>query len=359
MAKRDYYEVLGVDQSATADQIKKAYRTLAMKLHPDRNPDNPEAEEGFKEASEAYQVLSDAQKRAAYDRYGHAGLNAQGFQGVGDIGDIFSQFRDIFGQDFFGDIFGGGGRRARRDQPQRGGDLRENVVLTLREAFEGVKKDIEVEHPSPCDACQGSGAAPGTTRVKCRTCAGRGQVAIQRGVFVMQSNCPQCRGEGSTVEKPCPSCAGHGEVNTRRTVNVPLPAGIDEGQTLRVPGKGQPGTRGGPPGHLYVTVQLEPNDNFQREGDHLIHELRVSFPDAALGIDVTIPTIDGKTMKLKIPAGTQPGDQITLSGNGFPRVQGRGRGDLVAIVHVDVPKKLSSKAKKLLAELRDAMRGDD
>ncbi|MBK8171173.1 MAG: molecular chaperone DnaJ [Sandaracinaceae bacterium] len=352
MAKRDYYEVLSVERTATIDVIKKSYKALALKHHPDRNPGDAAAEEAFKEASEAFQVLNDPNKRAAYDRYGHAGLDAQGYHGVGDVGDIFSQFRDIFGQDFFGDVFGGG-RRPRRDQPQRGGDLRVAVSITLAEALEGVKKDIEIEHPSPCETCDGSGAAAGTTRQNCSMCGGRGQVAQSRGMFVMSSPCPQCRGEGSVVTKPCESCAGRGEVNVRRTVNVPLPAGIDDGQTLRVPGKGQPGTRGGPTGHLYVTVQLEPHDRYQREGEHLIYEMHVSFPDAALGTEVTIPTLDGKTTKVKVPAGLQPGDHVVLAGSGFPRLQGRGRGDLVVIVHVDIPKKLSSKAKKLLAELRE------
>lgn len=358
MAKRDYYEVLAVERTATSEQIKKSYRALALKLHPDRNPGDAAAEEGFKEASEAYQVLSDDQKRAAYDRYGHAGLDAQGYHGVGDMGDIFSQFRDIFGQDFFGDIFGGG-RRPRRDQPQRGADLRVAVSITLAEAFEGVKKDVSVEHPSPCESCDGSGAAAGTTRQTCGMCAGRGQVAQSRGMFVMSSPCPQCRGEGTTVTKPCLDCAGRGEVNLQRTVNVPLPAGIDDGQTLRVPGKGQNGTRGGPAGHLYVTVQLEPHEFFQRENEHLLYDLHISFPDAALGTEVNVPTLDGKGTKLKIPAGAQPGDQVTLSGAGFPRLQGRGRGDMVTIIHVDIPKKLSSKAKKLLAELRDTLTKGD
>jgi len=355
MPKRDYYEVLELERGATPDAVKKAYRAAALKYHPDRNQGDASAEERFKEASEAYQVLSDEQKRAAYDRYGHAGLENQGFGG-GNAADIFSQFRDIFGADVFGDLFGGGGgRRARRDGPQRGADLRAAATLSLKDAAAGVKTDVEIEFPDACGTCEGTGASPGTKREACTMCGGRGQVAHARGPFVMSSTCPQCHGEGTMVREPCRACSGRGEVAARRTVKVTIPAGIDDGQTLRVSDQGQPGRRGGPAGHLYVTVQVAPHPHFQRDGADLVHELRVSIPQAALGAEVRIPTLEGGETKVKIPAGTQSGETVVVSGAGIQRLQARGRGDLVVVVIVEVPKKLSSRAKKLLAELAEEL----
>lgn len=354
MPKRDYYEVLELERSATPDLIKKAYRSAALKFHPDRNPGNAAAEESFKEASEAYQVLSDDQKRAAYDRFGHAGLENQGFGG-GNASDIFSQFRDIFGGDIFGDLFGGGGRRTKRDGAQRGADLRTVVSLTLKDAAVGLKTDVELEYPDACGECSGTGAASGSRREQCAPCGGRGQVAHSRGPFVLSTTCPQCQGEGTVVKDPCKKCRGGGEVAAHRTVKVTIPAGIDDGQTLRVSDQGQPGRRGGPSGHLYVTVQVEPHPHFQRDGADLVHELHVTFPQAALGAELRIPTLEGGEAKVKVPAGTQPGDTVVLSGAGIQRLQARGKGDLIVVVHVDVPKKLSSKAKKLLAELADEL----
>lgn len=354
MSKRDYYEVLELDRSATPDLIKKAYRSAALKFHPDRNPGNAAAEESFKEASEAYQVLSDEQKRAAYDRFGHAGLENAGFGG-GNAADIFSQFRDIFGADIFGDLFGGGGRRTKRDGPQRGADLRTVVSLSLKDAAVGLKTDVELQYPDACETCKGSGAATGTGREQCTTCGGRGQVAHARGPFVLSTTCPQCQGEGTVVRDPCKSCNGRGEVAARRTVKVTIPAGIDDGQTLRVSDQGQPGRRGGPAGHLYVTVQVEPHPQFQRDGADLVHELHVTFPQAALGAELRIPTLEGGETKVKVPAGTQSGETVVVSGAGIQRLQARGKGDLVVVVVVDVPKKLSSKAKKLLSELADEL----
>jgi molecular chaperone DnaJ len=354
MPKRDYYEVLEVERTATPDVLKKAYRTAALKFHPDRNPGNAAAEESFKEASEAYQVLSDEQKRAAYDRYGHAGLENQGFGG-GNAADIFSQFRDIFGGDLFGDLFGGGGRRARADGPQRGADLQAGVVLSLKDAALGIKTDVELQYPDACEECAGSGAAAGSRREPCATCGGRGQVAHSRGPFVLQTTCPHCQGAGTFVKDPCKKCSGRGEVSTKRTVKVTIPPGIDDGQTLRVSDQGQPGRRRGPAGHLYVTVQVEAHPQFQRDGADLVHELHVTFPQAALGVEVRIPTLEGGEAKVKVPAGTQSGDTVVLSGAGIQRLQARGKGDLIVVVHVDVPKKLSSKAKKLLAELADEL----
>jgi molecular chaperone DnaJ len=344
MAKRDYYEVLGVERSAAAADIKKPYRKLALELHPDRNPD-PSAEERFKEASEAYAVLSDADKRAQYDRFGHAGLSGGG-QGFHDIQDIFSQFGDIF-SDFFG---GGSFARARRGGPQRGADLRTAVRLSLKDAAFGAKKDVSLSYPGPCDACDGSGAEDGR-RIPCSRCTGLGQVAHSRGPFLLQTTGPNCQGAGSTVETPCKTCRGSGQQEVDRTVKVTFPEGIDHGQTLRVPGQGLAGTKGGPAGHLYVDVEIEPDPRFERDGFDLIKPLRVSFPQAALGTELVIETLDGEQAKLKIPSGTQPGETLVLRNKGIPHLHRGGRGDLIVLVQVEIPKKLSRKAKKLLDEL--------
>lgn len=349
MGKPDYYELLGVARSATEQEIKKAYRRVALECHPDRNPDDPSAEERFKLASEAYQVLSDAQKRQVYDRYGHAGLEGRGYEGFGDIGDIFSHFQDIFGE-FFGAGFGGG-RRRRRDGPTRGADVRTVVTLTLKEAAFGTQKEISVSHPSPCTACKGTGAKD-ARRETCTGCGGRGQVAHARGAFVLTTTCAQCGGEGMIAAERCAECNGRGEVPTERTVRLTVPAGVDEGQTLRLASQGQAGRLNGPAGHLYVTVQIEPDERFTRDGYDLVHELHVSFPQAALGADVPVPTLEGEET-IRVPAGIQPGDTLVVEGLGIPRLDGRGRGDLVTVVQVDVPKKLSRKAKKLLAELSE------
>lgn len=352
MAKRDYYEVLGVERSATAVEIKKAYKKLALELHPDRNPGDATAEERFKEASEAYGVLQDAEKRAVYDRYGHAGLSQQG--GFGNVEDIFSSFQDIFG-DLFG--FGGfGGGRARRDGPMRGADLRTGVALTLKEAAFGAQKEVVLQFPSPCTACDGTGAEGGKVDV-CGTCKGAGQVAHARGGFFLQTTCPTCRGAGRTASKACGECAGRGEVPVERRVKVAIPSGIDEGQSLRLAGQGQPGRRGGPAGHLYVTVQIEADERFARDGNDLVHEAHVSFTQAALGATVKVPTLEGET-DLKLPAGIQPGEHVKVRGQGVPRLDGRGRGDLVCVIQVDVPKKLSAKAKKLLLELQETFENE-
>jgi len=353
MDKRCYYEVLGVERSASGDQVKKAYRQLALKFHPDRNPGDATAEESFKEASEAFQVLSDPDKRSLYDRFGHQGLAASGGGGAGfnDVEDIFSHFQDIFG-DMFGPGFGR--RRQRRDGPMRGDDLRAALRIPLADAAAGCKKELELEHPTPCEACEATGSAT-RKRDACPTCGGRGQVAHARGPFVLQSTCAHCQGEGSVVRTPCAKCSGRGMARAERRVKVTIPAGIDDGQTLRVTGQGMPGVRGGPTGHLYVTVQVEPDPRFQRDGFDLIYELHVSYPQAALGADVEVPSIDDTMRKLHVPAGSQPGQTVTLTGAGVQRLDGRGRGDLIAVVQVDVPTKLTSKAKKLLAELQKAL----
>jgi molecular chaperone DnaJ len=349
MPKRDYYEVHGVDRSAQEPELKKAYRRLALELHPDRNPGNHEAEEKFKEASEAFQILSDPQKRAAYDRYGHAGLQGSS-QGFNDISDIFSQFGDIF-SDFFGGGFRSGGRRG---GPQRGADLRTTVVLTLKEAAFGVKRDLPLNHPGPCDKCDGSGAEGGK-RTACQRCGGAGQVAMQRGPFYVQTTCPGCRGVGSTAEVACKSCHGTGQTDISRTVKVTFPAGIDEGQTLRVPGQGLAGTQGGPTGHLYVAVAIEPDPRFERDGADLVHGLKVTYPQAALGAELEVPTLDGDPAKVKLPAGIQPGETVVIKGQGVPNLNRGGRGSLIVVVQLAVPKKVSKKAKKLLEELQEEL----
>ncbi len=354
MQKRDYYEVLGVERNATADDIKKAYRKLALKYHPDRNPDNPNAEEEFKVGSEAYAVLSDDQKRRRYDQFGHAGVEGSGGAGFSDIGDIFSQFNDLFSDFFGGGGFGQPQSRRRTTGPQAGADLRTVVQLTLHEAVFGVKKDVELSHPSPCEPCGGSGAKDSQLS-PCTTCNGKGQVAHARGPFLLSTTCPACHGRGMMPKEACPTCRGSGETNIHRKVKVTIPAGIDHGQTLRVPNQGQAGRRGGPSGHLYVTVDVGEDERFERQGQDLVHELKVPFPVAALGGDIKIPTLDGETTKAKIPAGTQPGQTVVVQGFGVPRLDGRGRGDLIAVVQVDVPKKLSWKAKGLLKELREAL----
>lgn len=351
--KRCYYEVLGVERTATEVQLKKAYRRKAIDLHPDRNPE-PGAEDLFKEASEAFEVLSDPQKREVYDRYGHEGLNRQGFQGFSNAQDIFSHFQDIFG-----DVFGmggfGGGRRQRRSQPTRGSDVRTAVQLSLVEAAFGVEKELELGHASPCETCHGTGAKDGKV-TRCGTCNGQGQVGHRQGGFIFSTTCPACRGEGSTPAARCEACAGQGEVHKERKVKVSIPAGVDTGQTLRLNGLGQAGTKGAPAGHLYVTVDITGDERFQRDGYDLLHELKVSFPQAALGALLHAPNLDpkGKDVEVKVPAGTQPGDTVVVRGAGIPRLNGSGRGDLICVVQVSVPRELSARARKLIEDLAES-----
>jgi len=354
MQKRDYYEVLGVERSASSDDVKKAYKKLALKWHPDRNPDNPQAEEEFKVCSEAYAVLSDDGKRRRYDQFGHAGVEGSGGAGFSDIGDIFSQFNDLF-SDFFGGGFGqqAQGRR-RRDGPQAGADLRTVLGLSLSEAVFGAKKDVELAHPSPCEQCQGTGAKDGQLST-CGTCQGKGQISHARGPFLLSTTCPSCQGRGMMPKESCPQCRGAGETQLQRRVKVTIPAGIDHGQTLRVPNQGQAGRRGGPSGHLYVTVDVAQDEHFERQGQDLLHELSVPFPVAALGGEIRIPTLDGESTKAKIPAGTQPGQTVVVDGFGVPRLDGRGRGKLIAVIQIAVPHKLSSRAKGLLKDLKEEL----
>lgn len=357
MSKSDYYEVLEVHREVTVIELKKAYRKKALEFHPDRNPDNPEAEEEFKICAEAYSVLSDPQKRQLYDRYGHAGLGGAGAQGFGDIGDVFSQFQDIFG-----DLFGGGGGfgfggfgRRRRDPngPARGADIRTDVSMSLREAAFGAAREIDLSHPSPCEACHGTGAKGGEVET-CATCGGRGQVARAQGAFVMTTNCPSCRGQGTQAKDACEECEGVGHVDLERVVNVNVPGGVDTGQSLRLSGKGQEGVRGGPAGDLYVTVHVEADEDFQRDGFDLVHRLAVTYPQAALGAKLEVPSFEedeDATQTVKVPSGTQPGATLIVRGGGVPRLNGRGRGDLICYVEVEVPKRLSREQKRLLKDL--------
>lgn len=346
-SKRDYYEVLGVGREASNDEIRKAYKQAALKYHPDRNPGDKEAEGKFKEATEAFSVLSDQDKKQRYDQFGHQGLEGMGgmdFSGV----DIFSHFQDLFSE-FFGGFAGGG--RARRG-PQRGADLRIQQRLTLQEAVLGCKKEMSVRAPVRCQACDGTGAAPGHNRETCKQCQGSGQVSTSRGFVMFTTSCPVCQGEGSILSHPCEKCRGAGQVDDTRKVLVTFPAGIDAGQRLRVPGQGMAGPRGAPSGDLYVDVDVEPDERFDRDGLDLATRAHVSFADAALGTEVQIPMLDDTVLDVGIPAGTQPGDVITMKGKGAPRVDGRGRGALHILVQVDVPKRVSARAKSLLQELQ-------
>lgn len=357
MAKIDYYELLEVERDADSGQLKRAYRTKAMHYHPDRNPDDPGAEEQFKLCSEAYEVLNDPQKRQIYDQYGHEGLEGRGAgPGFGDVGDIFTHFSDIFGDLFGGGGFGGGRRRS--GGATRGADLRAEMEVSLQEAAFGIEKELEISHPSPCGDCHGTGADKGELDT-CGTCGGQGQVGQRRGAFIMSTTCPACRGRGSTAKKACGKCEGAGETPTERTLRVNIPGGVDTGQSLRLAGQGQAGRQGGPSGHLYVTIYVARDERFERDGHDLLHEIHVSYPEAALGTKIQVPVLhpedEDATEKLKIPSGTQPGEALVLRGKGVPRLDGRGRGDLICVVRVDVPKRLSRKAKKLLEQLTEEL----
>lgn len=352
MQKRDYYEVLGVGKTASTDELKKAYRQLAFKFHPDRNPDNPQAELHFKEASEAWDVLSDPRKRELYDAYGHAGLDGQSFRPAEDLFEQFQgMFADFFGASFGGSGFGGGGGGGGRNRARRGRDVKTAVKLTLKEAVLGCKREITVGYPLKCAECEGSGAAKGSAPTTCNRCRGRGQVAIGSGGFTIATSCPDCGGAGSVIRTPCKECRGRGEVRQDKKVKVSIPAGIDNGQAIRLGGLGESGENGGPNGHLLVAVEVEDDPRFQREGTDLATEVRVSFAEAALGAKVEIPTIDDRKLALNVPAGTQPGEVFTFADEGVPYVDGPGRGRLLAVVKLEVPKKLNDKQRKALKDL--------
>ncbi|NMG74799.1 molecular chaperone DnaJ [Aromatoleum diolicum] len=355
MAKRDYYDVLSVNRDASDDEIKKAYRKLAMKHHPDRNPDNKESEEKFKEAKEAYEVLSDAQKRGAYDRYGHAGVDPSAGPGPGGQG--FDGFADAF-SDIFGDIFGGAGGGGRgRSNVYRGADLRYNLEISLEEAARGADKTIRIPTVEECDTCHGSGAKPGTQPKPCPTCGGAGQVRIQQGFFSIQQTCPKCHGTGRIVPDPCRDCGGAGRVKRQKTLEVKIPAGIDEGMRLRHAGHGEPGVNGGPPGDLYVEIHIRAHAVFQRDHDDLHCEMPVSFTIAALGGEIEIPTLEGMA-RLKIPAETQSGRVFRLRGKGIRNVRSQAHGDLMCHVLVETPVNLTERQKELLREFEEVSSSD-
>jgi molecular chaperone DnaJ len=355
MAKRDYYEVLGVERGASEAELKKAYRRLAMKYHPDRNPDDKAAEEKFKEANEAYEVLSDASKRSAYDQYGHAGVDPS-MGGGGGFGAGNANFSDIFG-DVFSDFFGGGGRGGQRGGPQRGSDLRYTLELDLEEAVRGTTVTIRVPTLVACKPCEGSGAKKGSAPVTCTTCGGIGQVRMQQGFFSVQQTCPRCHGSGKMISDPCGSCHGQGRVEEHKTLSVKVPAGVDTGDRIRLTGEGEAGTQGGPAGDLYVVVNVREHAIFQRDGKHLYCEVPISFADAALGGELEVPTLDGR-VKLKIPEATQTGKLFRLRGKGVAPVRGGGAGDLMCRVVVETPVNLDKRQRELLEEFRSSLQGD-
>ena len=343
--KRDYYEVLGVARGATDQEIKSAYRKLALQFHPDRNPNNPDAEEKFKQASEAYGVLADGEKRAVYDRYGHAGLGggggAQGFD-ANDLGDIFG---DFFG---LGEIFGGGTRK--RSRTQRGADLREDINLEFEEAVFGTETKVTVRRHESCEECRGSGAAAGKAPVTCRSCAGRGQVRYQQGFFSIARTCPTCQGTGSVITDPCSKCKGEGRVLRQRTVDAKVPAGVEDGTRIRFSGFGEGGLHGGPPGDLYVVLHVKEHPFFEREGNDLHCVIPISFTQAALGAEISVPTLEGEHV-LKVPDGTQSGTTLRIRGKGVPVLNGHGKGDLFVEARVQTPGKLNKRQRELLQEL--------
>ncbi|MDP2961282.1 MAG: molecular chaperone DnaJ [Sulfurimicrobium sp.] len=348
MSKRDYYEILGVNRDASDEDLKKAYRKLAMKYHPDRNPDNPKAEEHFKEAKEAYEILSDSGKRGAYDQYGHAGVDPQaGMGGAGGAG--MGGFADAFG-DIFGDIFGGGGGRGGRSNVYRGADLRYNLEISLEDAARGAETKIRIPTMEKCDTCNGTGAKPGTQPTTCTTCGGHGQVRMQQGFFSIQQTCPRCHGSGKMVQSPCGPCQGSGRVKQHKTLVVKIPSGVDEGDRIRLSGEGEDGVNGGPPGDLYVVIQIKPHGVFQRDHDDLHCEMPISFTVAALGGEIDIPTLDGHA-KIKIPAETQSGKVFRLRGKGIKGVRSQHHGDLMCHVTVETPVSLTERQKELLREL--------
>ncbi|WP_114416717.1 molecular chaperone DnaJ [Marinospirillum perlucidum] len=352
MAKRDYYEILGVERDADEKAIKKAYRRLAMKYHPDRNSDDPESADKFKEATEAYEILADQEKRAAYDRFGHAGVDPQMGGGAGGFQGGAGNFSDIFG-DMFGDIFGGGGGGGRggRGGAQRGSDLRYQLDLDLEDAVRGTSVKIKVPTLEECDSCNGSGSEDGKAET-CGTCNGMGQVRMQQGFFAIQQTCPSCQGAGQVIKNPCKKCHGEGRVQNSKTLEVKIPAGVDTGDRIRLSGEGEAGRMGGPAGDLYVQVNVRPHPIFERDGANLYCEVPVSFVDATLGGELEVPTLDGR-VKLKIPAETQTGKLFRLRGKGVKPVRGGPRGDLLCRVVLETPVNLTESQKDLLREFHE------
>ena len=354
--KRDYYDILGVGKSADATEIKKAYRKLAMKYHPDKNPGDKEAEEKFKEINEAYEVLSDETKRKNYDQFGHEGVNGQGFGGAGGFGGQgFGGFDDIFG-DIFGDMFGGGfggGSRPRRRGPERGADIKQRINISFEEAAFGKKVQVKINRSEECDQCHGSGAKPGTSKKTCPTCHGSGQVqSVQRtpfGNIASTRTCSTCNGEGEVIDSPCSKCHGKGSIRKTKTIEVDIPAGIDNGQMIKLGGQGELGTRGGPRGDLYIEVNVQSHPLFTRDGYDVYLEMPITFAQATLGDKIQVPTLDGK-VEYEVPEGTQTGTVFRLKGKGIPKLKSNVRGDQYVKVTVEIPKKLNEKQKELVRE---------
>ena len=351
MAKRDYYDVLGVNKSSTADQIKSAYRKLAVKYHPDKNEGDKAAEEKFKEASEAYHVLSNSERKQSYDNFGHSAFeNGGGGRGGFSNFDFSSHFSDIF-EDFFGEGFGGGGRRNRKTH-NRGSDLRYDLSITLEESYTGKKQDIKFSTSEKCDTCKGSGSKPGHDAGSCSMCGGHGQVRSSQGFFTVQQTCPQCSGSGEEITNPCSGCNGQGKKQTSKRLSVTIPKGVDDGTRIRLAGKGEAGSRGGGNGDLYLFINVYSHDLFKRSDENLFFECPISIADAALGTSIEIPTIDGGKAKIKIPAGTQSGKQFRLKSKGMPYMRGSGNGDLYVQVNTEVPVSLNKEQKELLEKFR-------
>ena len=356
--KRDYYEVLGVAKGASEDEIKKAYKKMARKYHPDLNPGDKDAEEHFKEVNEAYEVLSDPDKKARYDQYGHAGVDPNfgagaGFDGSFDFGDL----GDIFGS-FFGGGFGGGGRRTNPNAPQRGESIRMSLAISFEEAAFGCEKAVTVERMEQCETCHGNGCAPGTTPEVCPDCRGTGQVQVRRqtpmGVFATSSPCPKCGGKGQIIHQPCKDCHGSGTVRRRKTIQASIPAGIDNGQTISIRGQGNAGKNGGPAGDLLITITVRPHELFRREGTRVLCEAPITFTQAVLGAELEIPTIDGK-VKDTLPEGTQSGTTFRLKGKGIPSINGRGRGDQYVTVYIETPRNLNKEQKEALKKFAESV----
>ena len=351
MAKRDYYEVLGVNNGAAPDQIKSAYRKLAVKYHPDKNKDDKAAEEKFKEASEAYHVLSNSERKQNYDNFGHAAFeNGGGGRGGFSNFDFSSHFSDIF-EDFFGEGFGGGGRRSRKSN-NRGSDLRYDLSINLEEAFTGKKQDIKFSTSEKCDTCSGTGSKPGHNADSCSMCGGNGQVRSNQGFFTVQQTCPQCLGSGEEITNPCTACTGQGKMQASKRLSVTIPKGVNDGTRIRLAGKGEAGSRGASNGDLYLFINVDSHDLFKRSDENLFFECPISIADAALGASIEIPTIDGRKAKIKIPSGTQSGKQFRLKGKGMPYMRGSGTGDLYVQVNTEVPVSLNKEQKELLEKFR-------
>ncbi|MBN2630908.1 MAG: molecular chaperone DnaJ [Rhodobacteraceae bacterium] len=358
MAKRDFYEVLGVSKGASAEDLKKAYRTKAKELHPDRNSDNPNAEAQFKEVNEAYEVLKDADKKAAYDRFGHAAFDGgmggggarAGYPGGGGNPDFASAFSDVF-EDLFGDFMGGrGGAGQARSRAQRGSDLRYNMRVSLEEAFKGVQKTISVPTSQACETCRGTGAEGGAEPTTCPTCSGMGKVRAQQGFFTVERTCPTCNGMGQIIKNPCRACGGQGRIEKERALSVNIPAGVETGTRIRLAGEGEAGLRGGPAGDLYIFIEVKEHPIFQRDGAHLFCRVPVSMITAAMGGEVEVPTIDGGRSRVKVPAGAQSGKQMRLRAKGMPALRGGGVGDMLIELAVETPVNLTSRQKELLRE---------